>query len=182
MTRTSAVIVLILAAATLFLPLSTFAYRGGDPGISVMSLADRNNNNNHLAACTNKSSQQTEAVPSFCNGNLVVIKHVINDDGGTSSARDFTISVARSFPGEESAQEAEEKKMVVARTAKISEYLQLGYTDEQIAMRLKIHPFAIQNERLLIEREEKEMDPKFPGWKRKSGGYVCLTPGLPTRI
>jgi len=102
MTRTPAPIVLILAAATLFLPLSTFAYRGDDPGISSMSLDNQNNNNNHLPACTSKSSQQRGAVPSFCNGNLVVIKHIINDDGGTSSARDFTISIARSVPGEES--------------------------------------------------------------------------------
>ena len=35
-------------------------------------------------------------------GTLVVIKHVINDNGGTSTARDFTIDVSRSFPGAES--------------------------------------------------------------------------------
>jgi hypothetical protein len=95
-----------------------------------------------------------------------------NDPTGTIRARVAAVA----------AEEEAEKKIIVERTAKISEYLQLGYTDEQIAMRLKIHPFAIQNERLLIEREKKEMDPMFPGWKRKSGGYVCLTLGLPTRI
>jgi hypothetical protein len=35
-------------------------------------------------------------------GHVVVIKNVINDDGSTSTARDFTISVSRSFPGAES--------------------------------------------------------------------------------
>jgi hypothetical protein len=41
-------------------------------------------------------------VPPFCVGHLVVIKHVINDNGGTSTAKDFTIGVSRPFPGAES--------------------------------------------------------------------------------
>ena len=32
-------------------------------------------------------------------GTLLVIKHVINDDGGTSTAKDFTINMGISFPG-----------------------------------------------------------------------------------
>jgi hypothetical protein len=35
-------------------------------------------------------------------GTLTVIKHVINDNGGTSTAKDFTIGVSRTFPGAES--------------------------------------------------------------------------------
>jgi hypothetical protein len=126
MTRTSAAIVLILTVATLFVPLAAFAYSSDKkdvttiaphdksiaqtdlkvpanasdhPGISVISLAGQSNNNNQLAACTSKPSQERGTAPPFCNGHLVVVKHVINDDGGTSSAGDFTISVSRSSPG-----------------------------------------------------------------------------------
>jgi hypothetical protein len=51
----------------------------------------------------------------------------------------------------------------------------------RIATILGIHPFVVEREATHIEREEREMDRIFAGWKRKSGGYVCLTPGLPTR-
>ena len=47
--------------------------------------------------------------------------------------------------------------MVVERTAKISQYLQWRYTTEQIATRLKLHPFIVEHEIARIERENREM-------------------------
>jgi hypothetical protein len=101
-------IVLIITAAT-FTPLAAFAYSG----ISVIPLANQNtitphvdnnnnNNNNGLRACANLPFQNKGTGPPFCVGHLVVIKHVINDNGGTGTAKDFTLSVSRSFPGAES--------------------------------------------------------------------------------
>jgi DNA-binding NarL/FixJ family response regulator len=93
-----------------------------------------------------------------------------NDPTGTIRARVAAVA----------AEEEAQKKMVVDRTAKICQYLQWGYTTEQIATRLKIHPFTVKREIAHIESENNKMDRIFLGWKRKSGGYVCLTPGLPT--
>src|ERR671931_309795 len=78
------------------------------------------------------------------------------------------------------AQEEAEKKIVVERTAKISQYLQWGYTAEQIAARLKVHPFIVQREIAHIESEDSKMDRIFAGWKRKSGGGVSYMNGHPT--
>jgi hypothetical protein len=79
------------------------------------------------------------------------------------------------------AQKEQEKKMIVARTAKIRSYLEYGYSRQEISQMLGLHPYIVDTEAAHVEREERQMDPIRPGWKRASGSYVCITPGLPTR-
>jgi hypothetical protein len=62
--------------------------------ITITPQADHSNNN----ACTNRPSQDRGMVPPFCVGHLVVV----NDNGGTNTAVDFTIDVSRPFSGAES--------------------------------------------------------------------------------
>ena len=83
------------------------ANTGDDIGISAIPLLDEKitasqADNIKYKACTDQPSQNRGTEPPFCLGHLVVIKHVINDDGGTSTAGDFTIDVSRSFSGAES--------------------------------------------------------------------------------
>ena len=78
------------------------------------------------------------------------------------------------------AAEEEKNKMIAARTAKIKSYLEYGYSRQDISQMLGIHPYIVDTEASRIEREDSEKDPIFVGWKRKSGGYVCIANGLPT--
>ena len=78
------------------------------------------------------------------------------------------------------ASEEEKNKMIAARTAKIKSYLEYGYSRQEISQMLGIHPYIVDTEASRIEREDSEKDPIFVGWKRKSGGYVCIANGLPT--
>ncbi len=78
-----------------------------DTSISVIPLADQNTitpqaDNSKNNACANPPSQNKGKAPPFCVGHLVVVKHVINDNEGISTAGDFTIDVSRSFSGAES--------------------------------------------------------------------------------
>ena len=79
------------------------------------------------------------------------------------------------------AQKEQEKKMIVARTAKIRSYLEYGYSRQEISQMLGIHPYIVDTEAAHIEREDRENDRMFLGWKRKSGGYFSICQGLPTR-
>lgn len=74
---------------------------------SAMSLTDQNiitpqADNSKNKACGNPPPQNKGKGPPVCVGHLVVIKHVINDNGGTSTAEDFTIDVSRPLTGAES--------------------------------------------------------------------------------
>src|SRR5919199_2242994 len=79
------------------------------------------------------------------------------------------------------AAEEEKNKMVAARTAKVKQLLGFGYNRSEIAERLNMNPYTVDTVISRIEREDKQMDPMFAGWKRKSGGYVSYASGLPTR-
>ena len=95
----------------------------------------------------------------------------LNDPTGT--IRDRVAAVA--------AQEEQEKKMILARTAKIKSYLEYGYSRQDISQMLGIHPYIVDTEATNIESEDREMDRIRPGWKRGSGGYFSIHQGLPTR-
>ena len=79
------------------------------------------------------------------------------------------------------AAEEEKNKMVAARTAKVKQLLGFGYNRSEIAERLNMNPYTVDFVISHIEEEDKQMDPMFAGWKRKSGGYVSYASGLPTR-
>jgi hypothetical protein len=73
---------------------------GNDIGIDQNTIAPQADNSKNKA-CANPPSQNKGKGPPSCVGHLVVIKHVINDNGGTSTG-DFTIDVSRPFSGAES--------------------------------------------------------------------------------
>ena len=77
-------------------------------------------------------------------------------------------------------QEEQEKKMILVRTAKIKSYLEYGYSRQEISQMLCIHPYVVDTEASRIEREEKERDRIFAGWRCKSGGYVSYMPNSTT--
>jgi CRISPR/Cas system CSM-associated protein Csm2 small subunit len=95
-----------------------------------------------------------------------------NDPTGTIRARVAAVQAQK---------EEAEKNMIVARTAKIKSYLEYGYSRQDISQMLGIHPYTLDTIISRIEKEDKQMDRIRLGWKRDNGGYVCLTPGLPTR-
>jgi DNA-binding NarL/FixJ family response regulator len=78
-------------------------------------------------------------------------------------------------------QKEETNKIIAARTAKVKQLLKLGYNRSEIAERLNMNPYTIDTVISRIGREDEQMDRIRLGWKRGSGGYVCLTPGLPTK-
>ena len=79
------------------------------------------------------------------------------------------------------AEEEAEEKIILARTAKVKQLLEFGYNRSEIAERLNMNPYTVDFVISRIREEDKQMDPMFAGWKRKSGGYVSYASGLPTR-
>jgi hypothetical protein len=54
------------------------------------------------------------------------------------------------------AQEEQQKKMILARTAKIKSYLEYGYNRQEISQMLGIHPYVVDTEASRIDKEERE--------------------------
>ena len=79
------------------------------------------------------------------------------------------------------AEKEAEEKIIAERTAKVKQLLEFGYNRSEIAERLNMNPHTIDFVISRIEKEDKQMDPTFAGWRRKSRGYVCLTSDLPTQ-
>jgi hypothetical protein len=98
-----------------------------------------------------------------------------------AKARNDSTGMVRARIAAVQTQEVQEKKMIVARTAKIKSYLEYGYSRQDISQMLGIHQYIVDTEASRIEREDREMDRIRLGWKRGGSGYVSLTPGLPTR-